>query len=146
MKKILIGIIALVFCIAAANAEPTTPNAVDYVKQQLINKTDVGSILEKLTSSEYNMSLNDAVNILIENGGNETATLVAAIIINPDYQFTALSPKALEALNADPTEGLDPSAAGNDDNTNDAATPGNNGNAGAASTGTGGGGGGASPA
>ena len=50
-----------------------------------------------------NVPMQDAVRDIIDAGGREQNTLTAAMIINPDFQYTPP---------ADPTAGLNPTAAG----------------------------------
>ena len=50
-----------------------------------------------------NVPLQDAVQDIIDAGGNQQNTLTAAMLVNPDFQYTPP---------ADPTAGLNPTAAG----------------------------------
>jgi len=50
-----------------------------------------------------NVPMQDAVQAIIDAGGNQLYTLQAAMLINPDFQYTPP---------ADPTAGLNPTAAG----------------------------------
>jgi len=59
-------------------------------------------ILSSLTGTSCSMSLEDAVAAILAAGGDQTRTLAAAMIINPDFTYT------------DPTLGLNPTAAGGD--------------------------------
>jgi len=63
------------------------------------------AVLESLIAPGCGMSMQDAVTAIINAGGDQQTTLTAALLVNPDFVFAASS---------DPTEGLNPTAAGGD--------------------------------
>ena len=123
MKKIIILFVAMMISISSAAFADTDPATA------LSNGMSETELLDTLVSE--GMSLEEAVNAIIGAGGNQQNTLTAAMVINPDFQYTPPS---------DPTAGLNPTAAGGD-----SVTAGSGGPKTTIGTTTGGGGG-ASPA
>ena len=128
MKKIILAAAIAAFSFPAQD-ETTGDNTCVDVTTSLETMSE-SAILDNLTGPGCEMALNDAVNAIIGAGGDETATLTAAFIKDPTYSYAKLS---------DPTENLDPTAAGDDDGGDD-VTPGHGGPTIGHTTGGGGGG------
>jgi len=103
MKKILLAMVAFVFCIASAQAE-TPQHSTDtaaFISQSLANNVSVADILVKLLKDGVN--LQDAVGEVIKAGGGKQDVLKAAALINPNFSYN------------DPTLALSPTASGNEE-------------------------------
>jgi len=100
MKKILLTMVAFVFCITSVQAETSqhSINTAAYISQSLANKVSVVDIL--ITLVKDNVTLPNAVTKVIKAGGDQQDTLAAALIINPNFTYN------------DPTLSLSPTASG----------------------------------
>ena len=106
MKKIMILFITMMLSISTAAFADTDPATA------ISNGMSETELLDTLVSE--GMSLQDAVNAIIAAGGNQQNTLTAAMVINPEFQYTPPS---------DPTAGLNPTAAGPDTDPNAGLNP-----------------------
>jgi len=100
MKKILLTMVALIFCIASAQAVPpqNSTSTAAFIGQSLAKHVSIADILVKLVKD--GMNLQDAVGSVIKSGGSKQETLAAALLINPDFSYN------------DPTTTLSPTASG----------------------------------
>jgi len=87
---------------SAADVGPSNTACVD-VKHSIAAGVSESDILENLVSSSYDMDLDEAVESILEAKGDQQNTLIAALIIKPEYEFTPPF---------DPTAGFEPTAAG----------------------------------
>jgi len=128
MKKITLFIMALFISISAASSvyAESSDSSIN-VAQLIASSESIDDVLTTLMK-DGNMTLQEAVQAVINAGGDSITTLTAAVGINPDFEL---------ADNFDPnTQDATASGGGDDSNSGGADTPG-------AAPSSGGGGGGA---
>jgi len=83
MKKIILLFVALFITVSAANAatDPAAALASGVTESQLLD-----------TLMDEGMKLEEAVSIILGAGGDQTSTLAAAKIINPEFTLASSDP------------------------------------------------------
>ncbi|PIW47837.1 MAG: hypothetical protein COW18_07645 [Zetaproteobacteria bacterium CG12_big_fil_rev_8_21_14_0_65_54_13] len=99
VKNLIIVCLSFCFCSASVYAEQV---CVDAASELAAGKTE-SEVMDKLLEPACGMDLQNAIDTITAAGGDLIQTLAAALIIDPDFEY---SPPT------DPTENLEPTAAG----------------------------------